>query len=47
MEVKKDEDFEYQLAFERSFYGKASASKAKQDQFDIRSKISDCIGGHH
>jgi len=31
LEVKKDEDFEYQLAFEKSFYGKASAATAKKD----------------
>jgi len=36
LDVKKDDDFEYQLNFERSFYGKASADIAKLDQYKIR-----------
>ena len=39
LEVKKEEDFEYQLKFDQSFYGKDSVQTIKQDQFKIRNKI--------
>lgn len=44
LEVKKDEDFEYQLAFDQSFYGKDSVNVIKKDQYRIRNKIRSCIG---
>lgn len=44
LEVKKDEDFEYQLAFDQSFYGKESVNVIKKDQYNIRNKIRTCIG---
>lgn len=47
LEVKKDEDFEYQLAFERSFYGKTNAAIAKKDQFQVRERMSASIGSNH
>ena len=31
LDVKKEDDFEYQINFEKSFYGKNSADIAKND----------------
>ena len=44
LEVKKEEDFEYQLQFDKSFYGRDSVNTIKKDQYKIRNKIMDCLG---
>jgi len=44
LDIHKDEDFEYQMRFDKSFYGKNSVKEVRQDQFHLRNKIQDTIG---
>ena len=44
LQIQKEEDFEYQLRFDKSFYGSANVKILKEDQFKIRNKIRECIG---
>jgi len=44
LEIKKDDDFEYQIKFDKSFYGKDNVNVLNRDRFQMRNKIVECIG---
>ena len=43
---KKTEDSEYQTAFDKSFYGKASVKAVQDDQYKLRIKMLESCGSN-
>lgn len=44
LQAEKDGDFEYQINFEKSFYGHENVKLLNQDRFVMRNKIVECLG---
>lgn len=44
IDIHKDGDFEYQLKFDKSFYGRDNVNVLNKDRFNMRNKIVECLG---
>ena len=42
--LRKEGDFEYQLKFDKSFYGREHVNVLNRDRFHMRNKIVECLG---
>ena len=44
MSINKEGDFEYQIKFDKSFYGMQHCNALNQDRFDMRNQIVETLG---
>ena len=44
IDIHKEGDFEYQMKFEKSFYGREHVNMLNRDRFEMRNKIVECLG---
>lgn len=44
IDINKDGDYEYQIKFEKSFYGRENVNILNRDRFEMRNKIVECLG---